>query len=86
MYETVKITQKMIFYGLSELCMIHEGPHLTWKTIYHMLKILQDHTQLMRCEVKKGGCTITSKYKSLYLFMAPGIAITGALYKWAHNS
>jgi len=27
-YETVEITQEMILYGSSELCAIHDGPHL----------------------------------------------------------
>ena len=26
-YETVKITQEMIFYSSSDLCAIREGPH-----------------------------------------------------------
>jgi len=66
-YETVKITQETIFFGLSDLCVICEGSHPLINTENYIsyessillltkdLKILQDHKQFTRCEVKNAG-------------------------------
>jgi len=81
----------MIFYGLSDLCMIHEGPnplinmenYIPYESsillLTKHLKILQDHTQLTHCEVKKGGQLYFhnqfENIKNLYLFIALGYII-----------
>jgi len=65
-YETVKNNTGNDFYDLSDLCAIRKGPHPLINMENYIpyegsilltkhQKILQDHTQLTHCEVKKGG-------------------------------
>jgi len=88
-YETVKITQEMIFYGLSDLCTIHEGPHpllintenkIPYENFYPSSNqtsknLIRSHTtHTLRGEERQA--TIFSHHlKVFYLFIASGYII-----------